>query len=162
MVISLSLTLAIVDGLSVGVGGEVYIVPLVSIIASLQFKRGEGRRLTGVGEVFQFRGDYIPIIRLHDAFNLEPRYRDLELGSVMVVECDGRKVGLFVDELLGQRGCGQVHGDELPPHRGGFRRNHPRGRQCRSDSRHSRAGPVRGRTLRRMKRFRIPQEEGPL
>ncbi len=103
VVISLPLTLAIVDGLSVGVGGEVYIVPLVSIIASLQFKRGEGRRLTGVGEVFQFRGDYIPIIRLHDAFNLEPRYRDLELGSVMVVECDGRKVGLFVDELLGQQ-----------------------------------------------------------
>ncbi|HEV2700326.1 MAG TPA: chemotaxis protein CheA [Steroidobacteraceae bacterium] len=103
VVISLPLTLAIVDGLSVGVGGEVYIVPLLSIIASLQFKRGEARGLTGVGEVFLFRGEYIPIIRLHDAFNLEPRCRDLELGSVMVVECDGRRVGLFVDELLGQQ-----------------------------------------------------------
>jgi two-component system chemotaxis sensor kinase CheA len=102
-IISLPLTLAIVDGLSVGVGAEVYIVPLLSIVASLQFKRGVARRLTGVGEVFLFRGDYIPIIRLHDAFNLEPRCRDLELGSVMVVECDGRKVGLFVDELLGQQ-----------------------------------------------------------
>jgi two-component system chemotaxis sensor kinase CheA len=103
VVISLPLTLAIVDGLSVAVGGEVYIVPLVAIIASLQFKRGATRRLAGVGEVFLFRGDYIPIIRLHQAFNLEPRCRDLELGSVMVVECDGRKVGLFVDELLGQQ-----------------------------------------------------------
>ena len=53
--------------------------------------------------MFQFRGDYIPIIRLHDAFNLQPRCRDLDRGSVMVVECDGRKVGLFVDELLGQQ-----------------------------------------------------------
>jgi two-component system chemotaxis sensor kinase CheA len=102
-IISLPLTLAIVDGLSVAVGGEVYIVPLVAIIASLQFKRGIARRLSGVGEVFLFRGDYIPIIRLHETFNLEPRCRDLDLGSVMVVECDGRKVGLFVDELLGQQ-----------------------------------------------------------
>jgi two-component system, chemotaxis family, sensor kinase CheA len=103
VVISLPLTLAIVDGLSVAVGREVYIVPLVAIIASLQFTRGVARRLSGVGEVFLFRGDYIPIIRLHEAFNLEPRCRDLNLGAVMVVECDGRKVGLFVDELLGQQ-----------------------------------------------------------
>ena len=103
VVISLPLTLAIVDGLSVAVGAEVYIVPLVAIVASLQFQSGAARRLAGVGEVFLFRGDYIPIIRLHDAFNLEPRCRDLDLGSVMVVECDGRKVGLFVDELLGQQ-----------------------------------------------------------
>jgi len=103
VVISLPLTLAIVDGLSVSVGREVYIVPLLAIVASLQFKRGVARRLAGIGEVFLFRGDYIPIIRLHDAFNLEPRCRDLDLGSVMVVECDGRKVGLFVDELLGQQ-----------------------------------------------------------
>src|SRR5580698_3129444 len=102
-IISLPLTLAIVDGLTVAVGAEVYIVPLVAIIASLQFKSGVARRLAGVGEVFLFRGDYIPIIRLHEAFNLEPRCRDLDLGSVMVVECDGRKVGLFVDELLGQQ-----------------------------------------------------------
>ena len=103
VIISLPLTLAIVDGLSVAVGGEVYIVPLIAIIASLQFRRGEARRLAGVGEVFLFRGDYIPIIRLHDAFSLEPKCRELDLGSVMVVECDGRRVGLFVDELLGQQ-----------------------------------------------------------
>jgi two-component system chemotaxis sensor kinase CheA len=103
VVISLPLTLAIVDGLSVAVGREVYIVPLVAIIASLQFKRGVARQLAGVGEVFLFRGDYLPIIRLHETFNLEPRCRDLDIGSIMVVECDGRKVGLFVDELLGQQ-----------------------------------------------------------
>ena len=103
VVITLPLTLAIVDGLSVAVGGEVYIIPLVAIIASLELQRGVARQLSGIGEVFLFRGDYIPIIRLHEAFNLEPRCRDLHLGSVMVVECDGRKVGLFVDELLGQQ-----------------------------------------------------------
>jgi two-component system, chemotaxis family, sensor kinase CheA len=69
----------------------------------LQFKRGMARQLVGVGEVFLFRGDYIPIIRLDETFNLESRCHDLNLGSVMVVECDGRKVGLLVDELLGQQ-----------------------------------------------------------
>jgi two-component system chemotaxis sensor kinase CheA len=103
VVITLPLTLAIVDGLSVAVGKEVYIIPLVAIIATLELQRGVARQLSSVGEVFLFRGDYIPIIRLHDAFNLEPRCRDLHLGSVMVVECDGRKVGLFVDALLGQQ-----------------------------------------------------------
>ncbi len=69
----------------------------------LQLKRGMVSRLVGQGEVFSFRGEYIPIVRLHQVFDVEPRYRDLERGLVMVVEGDGRKVGLFVDELLGQQ-----------------------------------------------------------
>jgi two-component system, chemotaxis family, sensor kinase CheA len=102
-IITLPLTLAIVDGQSVAVGGEVYIVPLVTIVESLQLKRGMVNRLVGRGEVFSFRGDYIPIVRLHDVFDVEPRHRELDHGLVMVVEGDGRKVGLFVDQLLGQQ-----------------------------------------------------------
>jgi two-component system, chemotaxis family, sensor kinase CheA len=103
VVISLPLTLAIVDGQSVAVGEEVYIVPLVAVIESLQLRRGMVNRLVGRGEVFSFRGDYIPIVRLHDVFNTAPRHHELDQGLVMVVEGDGRKVGLFVDELLGQQ-----------------------------------------------------------
>ncbi|MFM2287367.1 MAG: hypothetical protein RL684_510 [Pseudomonadota bacterium] len=101
--ISLPLTLAIVDGQSVAVGTETYIVPLVTIVESLQLKAGAARVLVNRGEVFPFRGDYLPIIRMHEIFEIEPTSRELHEGLIMVVEGDGRKVGLFVDDLLGQQ-----------------------------------------------------------
>jgi two-component system chemotaxis sensor kinase CheA len=102
-VITLPLTLAIVDGQSVAVGGETYIVPLVSIVESMQLKPQQVSRLAGRGEVLSFRGDYLPIIRLHDIFGVEPRSRALHEGLIVVAEGDGRRVGLFVDDLLGQQ-----------------------------------------------------------
>ncbi len=101
--INLPLTLAIVDGQSVAVGSETYIVPLVTIVESLQLGRGTSNRLVGQGEVFSFRGEYVPIVRLHELFDVAPRARELHEGLIMVVEGDGRKVGLFVDDLLGQQ-----------------------------------------------------------
>jgi len=101
--ITLPLTLAIVDGQTVAVGGETYIVPLVTIVESLQLKSGGSNEIYGQGEVFSFRGDYLPIIRLHDVFGVEPRSRELSQGLIMVVEGDGRRAGLFIDELLGQQ-----------------------------------------------------------
>ncbi|MEJ1961943.1 MAG: chemotaxis protein CheA [Gammaproteobacteria bacterium] len=101
--ITLPLTLAIVDGQSVAVGGETYIVPLVSIVESMQLKPQQVSRLAGRGEVLSFRGDYLPIIRLHDIFGVEPRSRVLHEGLIVVAEGDGRRVGLFVDDLLGQQ-----------------------------------------------------------
>jgi two-component system chemotaxis sensor kinase CheA len=102
-VITLPLTLAIVDGQSIAVGKQSYIVPLISIIESLQIKRGALSRVAGRGEVFVFRGDYVPVIRLHDLFGVEPRSRELDEGLIVIVEGDGRRVGLFVDDLLGQQ-----------------------------------------------------------
>jgi two-component system, chemotaxis family, sensor kinase CheA len=102
-IINLPLTLAIVDGLSVAVGDEIYIVPLVTIIESLQVRPGTANHIVDHGEVFQFRGDYLPVIRLHEVFGVEPRARQLHEGLLMVVEGDGRRVGLFVDALLGQQ-----------------------------------------------------------
>ncbi|HTT01940.1 MAG TPA: chemotaxis protein CheA [Steroidobacteraceae bacterium] len=101
--ITLPLTLAIVDGQSVAVGRETYIVPLTSIIESLQLKAENVNRLSGRGEVFAFRGSYLPVIRLHEVFGVEPRVRKLHEGLVVVVEGDGRRAGLFVDDLLGQQ-----------------------------------------------------------
>ncbi|MGH8150749.1 MAG: chemotaxis protein CheA, partial [Steroidobacteraceae bacterium] len=102
-IITLPLTLAIVDGQSVSVGTETYIVPLTSIVESLQLKPQHLNRVGGRGEVFAFRGYYLPVIRLHEIFDVEPRTRDLAEGLVVVVEGDGRRVGLFVDDLLGQQ-----------------------------------------------------------
>jgi two-component system chemotaxis sensor kinase CheA len=101
--ITLPLTLAIVDGQSVSVGTETYIVPLVSIVESMQLKASGVTRLSGHSEVLSFRGDYLPIIRLHELFGVEPRSRALHEGLVVVAEGDGRRVGLFVDDLLGQQ-----------------------------------------------------------
>jgi two-component system, chemotaxis family, sensor kinase CheA len=102
-VITLPLTLAIVDGQSVAVGSETYIVPLISIVESMQLKSSNVSRLSGRGEVFSFRGDYLPIIRLHDLYGVEPLTRNLHEGLVVVAEGEGRRVGLFVDDLLGQQ-----------------------------------------------------------
>lgn len=101
--ITLPLTLAIVDGQTVIVGSETYIVPLVTIVESLQVKAGAVSQIHGHGEVFTFRGDYLPIIRLHEVFGVEPRSRQISDGLVMVVEGDGRRAGLFIDDLLGQQ-----------------------------------------------------------
>jgi two-component system, chemotaxis family, sensor kinase CheA len=101
--ITLPLTLSIVDGQSVVVGTESYIVPLTSIVESLQLKPQQINRLAGLGEVFWFREEYLPIVRLHQLFGIEPRSRALHDGLIVVAEGDGRRVGLFVDELMGQQ-----------------------------------------------------------
>ena len=102
-IITLPLTLAIVDGQSVAVGNETYIIPLISIVESMRLKETSISRLSGHNEVFSFRGDYLPIIRLHELFGIEPRARALHEGLVVIAEGDGRRVGLFVDDLLGQQ-----------------------------------------------------------
>jgi two-component system chemotaxis sensor kinase CheA len=101
--ITLPLTLAMIDGQSVMVGGESYIVPLTSIVESLQLKPQNVNRLSGAGELFSFRGDYLPLVRLYELFGLRPRSDELQDGLVVVAEGDGKRVGLFVDELLGQQ-----------------------------------------------------------
>jgi two-component system, chemotaxis family, sensor kinase CheA len=102
-IITLPLTLAIVDGQSVSVGSETYIVPLVTIIESLQLQARDVNRVAGHQEVFWFRDGYVPIVRLHEVFGVQPRTTELHEGLIMVVEGDGRRVGLFVDDLLGQQ-----------------------------------------------------------
>jgi two-component system, chemotaxis family, sensor kinase CheA len=101
--ITLPLTLAIVDGQSVAVGTETYIVPLTTIIESLQLKPSMVNRIAGQGEVFLFRDGYVPVVRLHEVFGVKPRTQELHEGLLMIVEGEGRRVGLFVDDLLGQQ-----------------------------------------------------------
>ena len=101
--ITLPLTLAIVDGLSVGVGDQTYILPMMSTIESLRLSANQVTTIADGREVFGFRDEYLPIIRLYQIFGLNPRARALHDGLVVVVEGAGRRVGLFVDDLLGQQ-----------------------------------------------------------
>lgn len=102
--IRLPLTLAILDGQTVQVGDELYIVPLVSIIESIQIEKNMINLVAGRGEVFKLREEYLPIVRLYEAFGVEDaKSTKLEEGLLVVVESDGRKCGLFVDDLQGQQ-----------------------------------------------------------
>lgn len=101
--IALPLTLAIIDGLVTTVGEERYIVPLISIVESLRLSGDTVRRLASGGEVFHFRGDYLPVMRLHQIFGCASAVTEIERGIVVVVEDEGQRVGLLVDELVGQQ-----------------------------------------------------------
>lgn len=101
--IRLPLTLAIMDGQTIQVAEERYILPLISIVESLEIKSGEIKRVSGKGELYSLRDEYIPVIRLYEIFDLEPYVTDLEKGLLVVVEGDNQKVGLFIDDLLGQQ-----------------------------------------------------------
>ncbi len=101
--IRLPLTLAILDGQLIRVGNDTFIIPLVSIIESLQADSSCINGLAGQAELYKLREEYIPIVRLYEVFALEPRTTRLDEGLLVVVEGDGQKVGLFVDDLMGQQ-----------------------------------------------------------
>ncbi|MHB1238533.1 MAG: chemotaxis protein CheW [Gallionella sp.] len=100
--IRLPLTLAILDGLSVAVGEQIYIIPLGFIIESFRPGAGDINEISGQGKLVQVRGEYLPIITLHKVFNIKPKITDPCEGILVLLETEGRKVALFVDELVGQ------------------------------------------------------------
>jgi len=101
--IRLPLTLAILDGQLARVGSEVYVVPIVSIVETIQVKKELVNSIAERAQVFRLRDDYLPIVRLYELFGVEPEHTDLLDGLLMIVEADGKRVGLFVDELMSQQ-----------------------------------------------------------
>ena len=102
--IRLPLTLAILDGQTVSVGKETYIVPLVSIIESIQIQEKMINLVAGKGETFKLREEYLPVVRLHQVLGIEnAKATNISEGLLVVVEGEGRRCGLFVDDLLGQQ-----------------------------------------------------------
>ncbi len=101
--IRLPLTLAIMDGQLIRVGKETYIIPLVSIIESLQIKKEQINSIAGRAELYKLRDDYIEIVRLYKSFDITPDNTELEEGLLVVVEAEGKKVGVLVDDLLDQQ-----------------------------------------------------------
>jgi two-component system chemotaxis sensor kinase CheA len=101
--VRLPLTLAIMDGMSVGVGEEVYILPLSSVVESFQVSPEMVKTIGGSGRVVEVREEYMPVIELEKVFQV-PRF-DWEhtSGIMVVVEAESGRVALLVDELLGQQ-----------------------------------------------------------
>jgi len=101
--ISLPLTLAILDGMSIRVGQEIYILPLAYVVESLQPNPSDIKEISGCGRVIKVRGNYLPLIPLYQMFGVESARTDPAEGIVVILESDGRKAALFVDELVGQQ-----------------------------------------------------------
>jgi len=102
MTVRLPLTLAIMDGMSVAVGQEVYILPLASIVESLQVGEGQVRSIAGQGLVIDVRSEYLPVLSMHELFVNGAALGLRASGTMVIVEAEGAKVALLVDELLGQ------------------------------------------------------------
>lgn len=100
--IRLPLTLAILDGMSVAVGDEIFIIPLNNIIESLQPAEHDVKTVASEGRVVNVRGDYLPLMAMHSLFNIKPKTRDPSKGILVIIESDGNKAALLVDELVGQ------------------------------------------------------------
>jgi two-component system chemotaxis sensor kinase CheA len=103
ILISLPLTLAILDGMSIRCGEEIYILPLGFVVESLQPAKSDIKEIAGQGRVVKVRGDYLPLIPLYQMFGITPRITEPSEGILVILETEGRKAALFVDELVGQQ-----------------------------------------------------------
>ena len=101
-VIRLPLTLAIMEGLMVALGDDVYLLPLLAVVESVRPLRSDLRTVAGRGEVVTVRGETVPLVRLHALLGRPVRVTDPCQGLVVLVEDDGKKYALLVDDLLGQ------------------------------------------------------------
>jgi two-component system chemotaxis sensor kinase CheA len=101
--VRLPLTLAIMDGMSVGIGNEVYLLPLSSVIESFQVDENAVNTVGQGSQLVKVREEYMPVIEMEKLFQV-PRFNSDKCNGIMVViEADGSRVALLVDELLGQQ-----------------------------------------------------------
>ncbi|WP_322103790.1 chemotaxis protein CheA [Paraburkholderia sp. J41] len=101
--IVLPLTLAILDGMSVKVGSEIFILPLNFVMESLQPRHEDIYTVTNGDRVVRVRGEYLPLVALHQVFNVEGARTDPTQGIVTIMETEGRRFAMLIDELVGQQ-----------------------------------------------------------
>ncbi len=102
ILIRLPLTLAILDGMSVRVGDEIFIAPLTAILESIQPQTEQLKTVSGKGRVVHVRGEYLPLVVLHEVFHIDARCTRPEEGIVVILESNEGKAALMVDELVAQ------------------------------------------------------------
>ena len=101
--IMLPLTLAILDGLDIAVGDTKYILPLSAIVESLQPTADMIKKIgDGTQDLLMLREEFIPVVRLHQLFDVQSKHTDLEKGMLIVVKSGTLKVAMFIDEFLHQ------------------------------------------------------------
>ena len=100
--IKLPLTVAILDGLCLGLGDETFVLPLLAIVESLQPRPQQVKTVFGKGEVLLMRGETLPLLRLGRLLAVPAQVTVPSQGLVVIVESEGKKCGLLVDTILGQ------------------------------------------------------------
>ncbi len=101
--IKLPLTLAIIDGMIISSASEKYILPTMSIVTSVQVSKDEIKSIQHKGELFELQNELIPVFALKKVFELSGTTKESDKALIVVVENDGKKLGIIVDELLGQQ-----------------------------------------------------------
>ena len=101
--IKLPLTLAIIEGMQVSVGKEIVTVPLFSIIEAVRPESNIVKTIEGKGELVEFRGSFIPLIRLYEIFNFPTEITDPLNGFILILDGHNRKLALMVDDVIGQQ-----------------------------------------------------------
>jgi two-component system chemotaxis sensor kinase CheA len=100
--VRLPLTLAIMDGMSIGVGGETYILPLASVVESFQIAAGTMQTVAGAARVVKVRDEYLPVASLAEVFAVPRLGQPPAAEIIVIVEAEGSRIALVADELLGQ------------------------------------------------------------
>jgi two-component system chemotaxis sensor kinase CheA len=101
--IKLPLTLAIIDGIILGVGVEQYIVPVNSVVEFFGPKQEDITVIAGQGEMVMFHGELYQLLRLDSFFGVGARYKRIEEATACLVESDYGKAALLVDRIIGQQ-----------------------------------------------------------
>jgi two-component system chemotaxis sensor kinase CheA len=101
--VNLPLTLAILDGQLVRIGSEIYIIPLITIVESLQTRKELINRVSGDMVLYRLRENNVPVLPIYKLFNIPADSENIEHALLVVVEAEGHKVGLMVDDLLAQQ-----------------------------------------------------------
>lgn len=100
--LKLPLTMAIVEGLTVRVGQELYVLPLTNIVECIKPAADDIHVIAGQGEVLNLRGTVLPVTRLHTVFGVPCSITDYKDGVVVIIEDGAKRAALLVDELVGQ------------------------------------------------------------
>ncbi len=100
--ILLPLTLAILDGMSVRVANEVFILPLNAVMESLQPLANDLHPLAGGERVLEVRGEYLPLVELWNVFDVHGAKTEATQGIVVILQSAGKRYALLVDQLIGQ------------------------------------------------------------
>jgi two-component system chemotaxis sensor kinase CheA len=101
--LTLPLTLAILDGMTVAVGDEIFIAPLSFVVESLQLNAVDIKTVSGNSRLLRVRGEYVPLLSMAQLFGARAVHREGNVPIAVIVEGDGRRLALEVDELVGQQ-----------------------------------------------------------
>jgi two-component system chemotaxis sensor kinase CheA len=101
--IVLPLTLAILDGMSIKVGSETFILPLSTVLESLQPNKDDMYAMAGDDVVLKVRDEYLPVIAIHEVLDVENAITDPTKSIAVIVQGEGRRYAMLVDELIGQQ-----------------------------------------------------------